>query len=394
MANGAGLFLTAALAGFNRARQRKKEQEELDQEKKARIKLFEVQLAREQRAAQQEAAQEQKGVEAGRSRNAFFQEALNKTQGIQSERLPGTGVALGQVDGAAPKMGLAEVLANPEMLLKGVQAGVVSPDALMPKPQELPNDAQMAQFWQTHPDLAAAEVARRQKIAAAGASTTNVNLDSQGLTKPPQGMFRPNPNEPGLAPEPGGVTIGQESLDKQFGQDAAAWVAAGGFADAQKSITQLGEARKALEAVASGKQKGSLTGPAVSKIPEFAKPVFNPAAVKVRDAVQEVVQRNLRLVLGAQFTEKEGERLIARAYNENLDEAENAKRVGRLMKQLKDAAEAKQDAVNYFSEHGTLTGFKGKTWTLADFDPETGDDKGDRPARPGAKVIDFNDLPD
>jgi hypothetical protein len=93
----------------------------------------------------------------------------------------------------------------------------------------------------------------------------------------------------------------------------------------------------------------------------------NPQAVKTKNAVEEVVQRNLRLVLGAQFTEKEGERLIARAYNDRLDTQENAKRVNRLITQIKNAAETKADAIRYFEQNGTLTGWNGKLPSMSDF---------------------------
>ena len=86
------------------------------------------------------------------------------------------------------------------------------------------------------------------------------------------------------------------------------------------------------------------------------------------EAVEEVVQRNLRIVLGAQFTQKEGERLIARAFNPRLEEPENAKRVRRLITQIRTAAQQKQAASDYFEANGTLVGFKGKRPSLSDFD--------------------------
>lgn len=169
---------------------------------------------------------------------------------------------------------------------------------------------------------------------------------------------------------PGGVTVnnmtgvgtpGQKKVDEAFAADFVDWER-GGFSDVQKQMVQLEEAQKALE---SGR---NLTGPDIGLQPNQVLAITNPDAIAVREAVEEVVQRNLRLILGAQFTEKEGERLIQRAFNPMLDEKENAKRLRRLIDQIKSAAEAKQAANDYFREHGTLTGWTGRMPTIADFD--------------------------
>ena len=91
-----------------------------------------------------------------------------------------------------------------------------------------------------------------------------------------------------------------------------------------------------------------------------------------RQDIEEVVQRNLRLILGAQFTEKEGTRLIERAFNPNLSTAENKNRIDRLLTQIQIAAETKEDAAAYFNENGTLQGWKGKMPTLRDFEEAVG----------------------
>ena len=96
----------------------------------------------------------------------------------------------------------------------------------------------------------------------------------------------------------------------------------------------------------------------------------NPKAVSTQERVAEVVQRSLRAILGAQFTENEGVRLIARAYNPSQPESENKIRVQRLLTQLKEAYKAKQSASAYFQKHGTLEGWQGKLYSISDFNPE------------------------
>jgi len=161
-----------------------------------------------------------------------------------------------------------------------------------------------------------------------------------------------------------GLTVGEEAVDKAIAKDYVAWTT-GGFSDIEKSLTQLKSAQQRLE---SGEE--NLTGPVIGRISDVIKSTTNPGAVDVKEQVAEVVQRNLRLVLGAQFTEKEGNQLIARAYNENLDEAINAERVGRLIKAIQGAAKEKQKSMDYYSKNGTLKGFKGKQLTINDIEDE------------------------
>jgi hypothetical protein len=143
------------------------------------------------------------------------------------------------------------------------------------------------------------------------------------------------------------LTDGEKALDREFAKEMVSF----NLPDINKGLAQLTEAADAL-----GKSK-TLTGPWVSMLPNFIGDRVNPKATEVREAVEEVVQRNLRLVLGAQFTEKEGERLISRAYNPKLDESENKKRVERLITSIRDAAQEKLNMRAHFSKYRTLRGY-------------------------------------
>jgi len=177
-------------------------------------------------------------------------------------------------------------------------------------------------------------------------------------------------HQPPIVQIGGPQTLGDKKVDETFAKEYSDFVT-GGYADVQKNIGQLDEAIKNLESA----KPGTITGPSIGMLPRPALSALNPKAMATMEAVEEVAQRNLRLVLGAQFTEKEGERLIARVYNSYLPEAENVKRVKRLQTQIKDAAEAKKSAAEYFQKNGTLKGWKGKLWTMADFNPDGGGSK-------------------
>ena len=171
------------------------------------------------------------------------------------------------------------------------------------------------------------------------------------------------------------LTKTQNELDKQYTPDYLAWTVQGGSADAIKSMEQLEQALTALVALDAdgnpiadakrGANGANLSGPVLGLMPDAYLAAKNPEALNTRELIEEIVQRNLRLVLGAQFTEKEGERLIARAYNPKLEEHINAERVGRLMTAIKQAAAAQDSAAKYYQQNGTLVGWDGRLPTMA-----------------------------
>ena len=162
---------------------------------------------------------------------------------------------------------------------------------------------------------------------------------------------------------------GDLKIDSAFATDWAAWTT-GGYADVQKNMGQLAEALYSLESgeVETGDLASMFTPYELApKLAAMARPEF----MNTKEMVEEVVQRNLRAILGPQFTAKEGERLISRAYNPALSTEQNARRVRRILTQMAAAAEAKQQAGEYWNaNNGTLKGYEGKVFTKADFDPE------------------------
>jgi hypothetical protein len=160
----------------------------------------------------------------------------------------------------------------------------------------------------------------------------------------------------------GGLTPGQKKMDEAFAPINLEWLSGGG-PDMGSQIASLATVARQLE-----DGEVNLTGLDIGLMPDVVNYFINPLAIDARDNVEAVVQRNLRLILGAQFTEKEGVRLIARAYNTNLTEAENAGRVRRLLLQMTTAASQKQAMSDWFMEHGTLNGWTGAMPSIADFE--------------------------
>ena len=154
------------------------------------------------------------------------------------------------------------------------------------------------------------------------------------------------------------ISPAAKEIDKQFG--AVYHEFQGQQFDKEKMITDLTEAQNMLlntpEGTITGKAAGAALDSGAYKLGVYKE------AKQASDRVLGVVQRSLRETLGAQFTEVEGKMLMERAYNPYLSQAENAKRVGRLLESVKKAHEEKQAMMEYYRVNKTLHGYEGKSW--------------------------------
>jgi hypothetical protein len=170
-------------------------------------------------------------------------------------------------------------------------------------------------------------------------------------------------------PTPNGGS-GLRAEDKEFGKQYIDWRAMGGSAGVEKSLA-------ALEGVVSSLQKDpSLTGKLVGSQPVAMRKITNPKSVMAQQTVEQEIQQSLRQVLGAQYTEKEGTQLLARAYDPSLTPADNIKKLTRTIEQLRKSAQAKEDASNYWEKNNhSLQGYTGTK-----FDPSLLGDTGSTPS--------------
>lgn len=158
----------------------------------------------------------------------------------------------------------------------------------------------------------------------------------------------------------GELSPGFKKRDELFADIAVQWDTGGG-ADALAQLTKI-------EDVVGRIDRGeSISGGAIGFAPDLVRALANPNAQDAKETVEDVVQRNLRVILGAQFTAAEGERLIARAFNPRLSPEVNRKRLQRLFTQMRIAAEQKQSMVNFFNTNGTLQGYTGRQPSVNDF---------------------------
>jgi hypothetical protein len=164
----------------------------------------------------------------------------------------------------------------------------------------------------------------------------------------PTGPGRPAP----LAPGATGQTTGEKQADEVFAKEKIEWQTTG-RADVTKSLSQL---REVIGQMKAGKVT---TGPLFGLTPRGLDAITQPKTTDAMERVQEVAQRNLRLVLGGQFAQQEGEKLISRAFNPYLKPEINADRAARLMTAIEQAAAAKEQMVAHFEKFGTLRGYTG-----------------------------------
>jgi hypothetical protein len=160
---------------------------------------------------------------------------------------------------------------------------------------------------------------------------------------------------PGQAAKPVPTTEGQKTLDRDFAKEYSDYVAGGGSSQVDKILQDL---KKVEDLLASDK---NITGIKVSAADALGTlSALYPDAATAKDLAGGVIQSNLRAILGGQFAQKEGEALLARAYNPAQPQKDNLSRIKNLRKQIETAATAKRRAVEYWeANEGTLAGFKG-----------------------------------
>lgn len=220
-----------------------------------------------------------------------------------------------------------------------------------------PNSAEFVQMLQSGADPTQVLMAYRQSQQPVQADPTSGMQNyqfmlSQGLD--PQTAMERAFGAGGTTVNVGGdqSSVGWEAIDKAY---ADTWLrdSTSGLADVASQAAQISSVLEQLEA---GEE---LTGPAIGVQGDFLRALTNPEAQDAKDRVEQVVQRSLRETLGAQFTQAEGDRLIARAYNINLSPQQNAARLRALLTQLQSVALQKQSMREHFNEFGTLRGFSG-----------------------------------
>jgi hypothetical protein len=138
----------------------------------------------------------------------------------------------------------------------------------------------------------------------------------------------------------------ETTFDREVAKDAAEWGAK--RQDVVNDIRALDEATKYLEDQTNNPDWLNQNSTASNFYRSFAPDklqTLTEAGRELksnRDLVYSITAKNLKLILGGQFAQKEGEQLLARTYDKDLLPEENLQRVRRLQDSMKRAYVAKE----------------------------------------------------
>jgi hypothetical protein len=167
------------------------------------------------------------------------------------------------------------------------------------------------------------------------------------------------------------LSKGEQVIDALTAEEYTKYVNLGGKSAVQSKIKKLNKAIEDLEG--SDDLNSWLTG----VLPESMKALFNEKGLSVQQAVESVIQGNLRETLGAAFAQKEGEMFLARGYDARLSDEDNIERVKSLLKEIEDRANARTQTFDYFKKNKTMQGYDGPVFNessqpspSSSFDPQ------------------------
>ena len=181
----------------------------------------------------------------------------------------------------------------------------------------------------------------------------SVTVDAEGnFVLTDMGTFAPR--DEGPVP----LTPGQEKMLEATAADLAPW----GTGGKQQAEANLATYDKLITGLASGdittRGFADLTPQALG-IDDTFRQLINPTGQDAVDNVRRVIFQGLKDTLGAQFTQREAERLVAASYNPALPEEMNIKRLQDARNVLADVIQTKNDLYQHIAEGGTMANYQG-----------------------------------
>lgn len=158
----------------------------------------------------------------------------------------------------------------------------------------------------------------------------------------------------------------QEAIDTNFGKDYADYVAGGGAAQVNKSISQVQDALNSASKKGTPVSTGGGAGVIQSNFPKTGNLLY-PSTTEARQQIEGAVATTLKQLFPGRILQSEVENTMSRVWNPQLPLEDNIKNSQGLLTQLKAANDAKQNAAAYYEKNGTLKGFQGKLPTPEDF---------------------------
>lgn len=151
-----------------------------------------------------------------------------------------------------------------------------------------------------------------------------------------------------------GTSKGYEKVNEKYAEEYIKWIETGAYQVELENLKKLDESLDTL-------RNKNVTGAIIGLTPNAVLSVLNPEALNLQDNIRSIVFQGLKATLGAQFTEREGNRLVEAAFNPMLSEEMNIVRLERMRERIKTMIESKQAAVTHFqNENGDMSGYTGQ----------------------------------
>lgn len=156
-----------------------------------------------------------------------------------------------------------------------------------------------------------------------------------------------------------------EAADKDFVKDYGEWSTTGAVTQASDAamLRKIAQELPKLT-MASGVIPGLITKFGIQDY------VLPSKSTDTAETIRGIAQRGARAILGAAYTQKEGEDFMSRAFNPRLPAEVNAARADRMAAGLEKAAAAKQAKADYFEANGTTAGYRGPTYGLNELEKD------------------------
>lgn len=149
-------------------------------------------------------------------------------------------------------------------------------------------------------------------------------------------------------------TAFEKKVDERAAQVVLDWTT-GGRNRAKQNVSEFQRIKGELE---SGRINTRTLGDFLPFVSDEVRKLFNEPAAEAVNDIRSIAFQVLRETLGAQFTEKEGERLMATYFDPQLSEEANIKRMGRLAALTEQLVDDKDRLATYMDKNRTAIGFK------------------------------------
>ena len=180
-----------------------------------------------------------------------------------------------------------------------------------------------------------------------------VQLDAEGnMVLTSMGTFAPRTE--GAAE----LTVGQEKMLEETAKDLAPW-GTGGKQQAEANLATYDDLIVGLTSGEITTRGFADLTPQALGIDDTIRQIVNPTGQNAVDNVRRVIFQGLKDTLGAQFTQKEAERLVAASYNPALPEEMNIQRLQDARDVLADVIASKNDLYDHIATGGAIGNYKG-----------------------------------